>query len=240
MHIVALYTDYECVAEWKKRIMQYFVHRSKHNRMCRAARKDDVMETFGCHKDSNAELAWKHLVDEGLLLCCPTNHDNRDDYYLPDVFGKPQIVQIVDEKIPLRSQIMQPDKSETRGLKQRFTEMGFRTHPAQSTYYYYTKKDDDSFWICLHKTKPNSKATRIILGSLNSKDSRIRKIWDATLQAAKHAGDEPFARKRVEDIEPRACGNNRLPSKAAFDVFVWTKLLTRVNKGKKPLYKIKK
>lgn len=90
----------------------------------------------------------------------------------------------------------------------------------------------------MHKTKPNNRASRIILRSLKDPDSRITKIWNATLQAASNADNEPFIRKRVEDIEPKACGNNRLPSKAAFDIFVYKKWLTKVLKGKKTLYKV--
>ena len=44
--------------------------------------------------------------------------------------------------------------------------------------------------------------------------------------------------KSIEDIEPQACGNNRLPSKAAFDVFVFKKWVTDIKKGRKTFYKL--
>ena len=43
---------------------------------------------------------------------------------------------------------------------------------------------------------------------------------------SKLANNEEFVRKKVEDIEQAACGNNRIPSKCAFDVFVHEGFLT--------------
>ncbi len=47
-----------------------------------------------------------------------------------------------------------------------------------------------------------------------------------------------FRRKQVENIEQEACGNNRLPSKAAFDIFVFKKWLIEEKKGKSIFYKL--
>ena len=67
------------------------------------------------------------------------------------------------------------------------------------------------------------KAYRIILGSFKDPQSRIDRIWKATTKIGK-ANPDGFRRKQVENIEQEACGNNRLPSKAAFDVFVFKKM----------------
>lgn len=225
------------VEEWKKRILQFFVDRSGYGRVYRVTKKDEVLDSFGSHKDTNTYIAWVQLETEGLIL----HYDSGgDDFYTIDFFDKQdQISRIIDnEELDTKSEIMQPDESEVEGLEYHFTEKGFRTYPEQSRYYYYTQKDDESYWICLHKTKPRGKAHRIILGSLKDKNSRITNIWNATLQAAKEANGEPFVRKRVEDIDPKNCGNNRLPSKAAFDVFSYKKWLTKITKGKKTLYQL--
>ena len=225
------------VNEWQKRILQFFVDRSGFDRIYRVTRKDEVLDSFGNHKETNTYIAWVQLETDCLILHYTSNGD---DYYTIDFFDKQdEITRIIDnDELDSKSEIMQPDESEVEGLEYHFTEKGYRTYPEQSRYYYYTKKDDESYWICLHKTKPKNRANRIILGSLKEDDSRITKIWNATIRAAADANGEAFIRKRVEDIEPKACGNNRLPSKAAFDVFTYKKWLMTVIKGKKTLYKV--
>ncbi|MDH3856195.1 MAG: hypothetical protein OES27_08765 [Nitrosopumilus sp.] len=225
------------VDQWQKRILQFFVDRSGFGRIYRVTKKDEVLDSFGSHKDTNTYIAWVQLETDGLILHYVSNGD---DYYTIDFIDKQnEIAKIIDnDELDSKSKIMQPDESEVDGLEYHFLEKGYRTYPEQSRYYYYTKKDDESYWICLHKTKPNNRASRIILGSLRDQNSRISRIWTATLQASKDAKNDPFLRKRVEDIEPKACGNNRLPSKAAFDVFNYKKWLSKISKGKKTLYKI--
>jgi len=203
----------------------------------RVTKKDGVLDSFGSHKDTNTYIAWVQLETDGLILHCISKGD---DYYTIDFIDKQnEIARIIDsDELDSKSEIMQPDESEVDGLEYHFLEKGYRAYPEQSRYYYYTKKEDESDWICLHKTKPNNRASRIILGSLRDPSSRISSIWNATIQASKEAEGEPFVRKRVEDIEPKACGNNRLPSKAAFDVFTYKKWLSKISKGKKSLYKV--
>lgn len=223
--------------EWQKRILQFFVDRSGYGRVYRVTKKDEVMDSFGSHKDTNTYIAWVELETNGLILHCFSNGEN---YYTIDFFDKQdEITKIIEDKeLDSTSGIMQPDKLEQKGLEYHFVTKGFRIYPDQSHYYYYTKQDDESNWICLHKTKPHGKASRIILGSLKDPVSRISRIWKAIELTTKNENYIPFIRKRVEDIEPKACGNNRLPSKAAFDVFTYKKWLIPVIKGKKTLYKI--
>ena len=223
--------------EWQKRILQYFVDRSGYGRVYRVTTKDEVMDSFASHKDTNTYIAWVELETNGLIIHCVSRGEN---FYTIDFFDKQdQITKIIEnDELDIKSEMMQPSEEEQKGLEYHFVTKGFRTYPEQSHYYYYTKENDESDWICLHKTKPHGRASRIILNSLKDEDSRISKIWKATQLAAKNANGEPFIRKRVEDLEPKACGNNRLPSKAAFDIFVYKKWLIRVTKGKQTLYKI--
>ena len=223
------------IEEWKRRILQYFVDRSFYGKY-KVTRKEEVFESFGSHLDANAYVAFMALEQENLILHYTSNGD---DFYTVDIFDKKaQIIRLIDEEnLDTKSEIMQPDESETEGLQHQFTTRGFRTYPAQSSYYHYTKISDDSDWITLHKTKPSGKAYRIILGSLKNQESRISRIWKATLKIGTSNSDG-FRRKQVENIEQEACGNNRLPSKAAFDVFVFKKWLIEEKKGRSTFYKL--
>jgi len=224
--------------EWTKRILQFFVDRSTY-RVYKVTRKEEVLESFGSHLDDNAYVAFLSLEKKGLILHYTSNGD---DFYTIDLFEKKdQIKKILeDENLDTKSEMMQPDESETEGLEYQFTTRGYRAYPTQSSYYYYTKKVDDSYWLALHKTKPATKAHRIILGSFKDPESRIYRIWKATLKIANENYSKAFLRKRVEDVEQKACGNNRLPSKAAFDVFIYKKWLLKEMKGKKTFYKLNK
>ena len=65
------------------------------------------------------------------------------------------------------------------------------------------------------------------------------KIWRATLKVSKVNKSEPFIRKWVENIEQKTCGNNRLPSKSVFQIFVhlkWLEITGR--KGNVVYYKV--
>ncbi len=53
--------------------------------------------------------------------------------------------------------------------------------------------------------------------------------------------EESFIRKWVENIEQKACGNNRLPSRSAFHIFVHLKwLVITGRKGNVIYYKVTK
>lgn len=166
---------------------------------------------------------------------------NGDDYYTIDLFDRlTEIKGILDEEnLDTDSEMMKPDESETAGLKHIFTTKSYREYPKQSTYYYYVKEEDDSYWICLIKTKPHEKASKIILGSLKDPSSRIYRIWQATKTVSSTTDEGWFRRKQVEDIEQKACGNNRLPSKAAFDVFIYKKWLVSEKRGRSTYYNMK-
>jgi len=89
----------------------------------------------------------------------------------------------------------------------------------------------------LLKTQILGNAKRLILGSFNDANSRIMKIWNAAIGISGESNDNgKFIRKEVEDVE-KACGNNRQPSKAAFDIFIKTGLIKIVGKkGNSPIY----
>ncbi len=223
------------IEEWLIRILQFFVDRSFF-KAYKVTRKEEIFESFGSHLDDNAYVAFMELEQKGLILHFTSNGD---DFYTIDIYDREEEIKkiIQDENLDTKSEMMQPDESEIEGLEHKFTTRGFRTYPSQSSYYHYTFKDDDSKWITLHKTKPVGKAYRIILGSFKDPNSRISKIWEAAVKIGK---DNPngYRRKQVENIEQQACGNNRLPSKAAFDIFIYKKWLIEEKRSKSTFYKL--
>lgn len=86
------------------------------------------------------------------------------------------------------------------------------------------------------KPKGNSKAKRLLFGSLEDPDSRLSQIYKAIKEVSKKSNGE-IIKKHVEDFEPHACGNQRQYSKAAFDIFVHLKKIQEVgNNGKSIIY----
>lgn len=132
--------------------------------------------------------------------------------------------------------MIRPTDEEYQGLKEIFRDASKKGYKNIGFYYFCTKIDDPNFWIVLIKSKPNQLSRRIILGSITDKNSRIMKIWDAVLEISKKCNGESFIRKSVENIEQKACGNNRQPSRAAFQIFVHLRWLKIVKRGKRTIY----
>jgi hypothetical protein len=111
----------------------------------------------------------------------------------------------------------------------------------QRTYHYYTKNTDDNFWIVIMRKEKETQAAedKVILGSFNDYDSRISRIWRAAQVAGSRAPEGKFVRKWVEDLDPESCGNNRIPSGAAFRLFKKLGLIELVEtKGKTEYYRL--
>ncbi len=83
------------------------------------------------------------------------------------------------------------------------------------------------------KPKGNSKAKRLVLGSLNEPKSRLFRIDAAIKLISRKSKYGEVVKKHVEDIEPRACGNQRQYSKAAFDILEYLKRITAVTSKNK-------
>jgi hypothetical protein len=98
-----------------------------------------------------------------------------------------------------------------------------RAVPNRGKYYHCTKKNDKTYWITLVKPKGNSKAKRLVLGSLNDPKSRLSRIEAAIKIVSQESKYGYVIKKNVEDIEPKACGNQRQYSKAAFDILEYLK-----------------
>jgi len=218
------------VEEWRRRILEYFCA-GRHN-IIRATRKEKIFASFGSNTDYNLEIAFNSLVRDNLIVY------EEGEYYTLNFAKTEEVRAIIYDDIEDDLYMSQPLESELEDLVFQFVTEG-REYPPRAKYYYYTKRTDSSFWVSLIKTKPLGKSDRINLGSFNDPTSRISRIWQAVKKAANGCQGAIFIRKRVEEIEPMACGNNRQPSKAAFDIFKKTGLIKVISsKGNSEKYKL--
>jgi len=222
------------VADWRKRILEYFVARGNH--VMRCSTKEKIFGFFGDHVDANTDIAFVTLLQNELIIQAESNGKK---FYTIDFEKTSEIRKIIiEESDEEKYEMIQPQEEEFNGLTLLFTTASDRRKQKSGVYYYCVKQDDHSSWVVLLKSQILGNAKRLILGSFNDANSRIMKIWNATMIISEENKDGKFIRKQVEDVE-KACGNNRQPSKAAFDIFVRTGLLKIIGKkGVSPIYEI--
>jgi len=228
------------VEEWKRRIVKFFVMRSYFGNSYRITNEAELFRQFASNYERNTQTAYEELLGEGIIEEIKVNPKT---FYTLNFTQKAQEIEAIIKNEPFeeKSHMIKPEPHEFKGLREEFRDATSRGWPNRGFYYYCTKIDEPNYWVVLIKTKPNVKPYKIILDSITKKDSRIMKIWRAAVKVSKINKGEPFIRKWVENIEQKACGNNRLPSKAAFQIFVhlgWLEVVTR--KGNTVYYKITK
>ena len=230
------------VEEWKRRIVKFFIFPSKDGLEFRVKSEQEIFRYFASNFERNTQKAYEELIDAQIIQKYPRVLGNAiNTYYTLNFNEKSQEIESIVKNEPFEatSSIIKPTNDDFKGLKEEFRDASTRGWPNRGFYYFCTKIDDPSYWIVLIKTKPNVKPYRIILESLEDKKSRISKIWKAVVKISKSKNHEPFIRKWVENIEQKACGNNRLPSRSAFQIFVkleWLKITER--KGNTIYYQI--
>lgn len=226
-------------AEWKQRIVMYLPARGGGYEAYRVSGKEEIFRNFGSHVDLNADIAFLELLQEKILL--HVNSGFKSYYVLDFMDKKDEIRRILrGETEKGKAELVQPDESETNGLKLIFTKSADPKLLHRGNYYYYVKENDESSWVVLQKTQINTTAYRIVLGSEKDANSRICSIWKTTVGIGKE-NNRLVIRKQVEDQNQKACGNNRLPSKAAFDIFMhkgWISEMGR--KGRTITYRLNK
>lgn len=227
------------VEEWKTRIVKFFTIRSINGISYKIKNESELFRHFASAFERNTQTAYQELRADKII----EKYENSQTFYSLNFSEKPQEISAIIKNEPFeeKSNIIKPDRNEFKGLREEFRDASSRGWPNRGFYYFCTKTDDPNFWIVLIKTKPAVKPYRIMLGSMKSKDSRIMKIWRATVRVSKINKGKPFIRKWVENIEQKACGNNRLPSRSAFQIFVqlgWLKIVGR--KGATIYYEVTK
>ncbi|RNJ78951.1 MAG: hypothetical protein D9C04_06235 [Nitrosopumilus sp. B06] len=212
---------------WKRKIVKYFVLRSVGlSHIIKDER--DLFKHFARYFEKNTQIAFEELQTEKIV---EKYKINRKMFYGLNIEKRQEIERIIkNEPFGEKADLIRPTKEESKGLKEIFKDTSSREWPNRGFYYFYTKLDEPNYLIVLIKVKPNSKPNKIILGSIKDKKSRIIKIWNATLKVSKTNKGKPFIRRWVENIEQKACGSNRLPSKSAFHIFVYLKWLKIANR----------
>ena len=162
----------------------------------RIRNEDELFKTFTSNFERNTQTAYEELRADKII---EEYRDNPLPFYTLNFSEKGQEIQTIikNEPFEAKSNMIQPDEKDLKNLRQEFKDASSRGYPNRGFYYFCTKIDDPNDWIVLIKTKPNVKPYKIILGSLEAKDSRISKIWKATLKVSKINKDKPFIRKWI-------------------------------------------
>ena len=209
---------------WKQRIVEFMTARSRYMTYVTEDLTEIEREMTQYHIDKNFYLSLQELIEEGII-------NIRNVYQLQghvlDVKQKRDKIRYLlrmDEN-DTKAEMIKPTERELKGLKIVFDSLSERKMPNQGVYYYCTKIEDPNFWIVLIKHTPIRRAMRVLMGSLHDYESRMSKIYRATKLASQLKQDGVFVRKNIEDLDQKACGNNRIPSKCAFDIFVHLKYI---------------
>ena len=228
------------VEEWKRRIVKFFTYRTYNGQSFRITSAAELFKTFASNFEQNTQTAYEELRSAKIIE--EYHVDHKTLYGLNFSEKSREIESIIkNEPFEAKSDIIKPTDDDFKNLKEEFRDASTRGYPNRGFYYFCTKINDPNYWIVLIVTKPNVKPYRIMLGSIKSKDDRIMKIWRAVLKVSKINKGEPFIRKWVENIEQKACGNNRLPSRSAFQIFIhlgWLEVAG--HKGNTTYYRVTK
>ena len=203
---------------------KFFVFRNYVGSSYRITNEAELFKQFADNFENNTQTAYKELF--ALNIIKDINVNGKTFYTLNFAQKSSEIESIIqNEPFEEKSNLIKPTDKEFKNLREEFKDASSRGFPNRGFYYFCTKIDDPNYWVVLIKTKPNLAPYRIILGSMIDENSRIMKIWSATLKVSKINKGKPFIRKWVENIEQQACGNNRLFSRSAFYIFVHLKWL---------------
>ncbi|MEX0656108.1 MAG: hypothetical protein WD154_00980 [Nitrosopumilaceae archaeon] len=116
------------------------------------------------------------------------------------------------------AQKMQPTHDMTENLIPRFYEHADQ-NKSNGVYYFYTKQDDPDYWVVFARLNPKKDAYKYTLGSIKDSESRLHKMWLATVQAWKDNRKEPIRRGAAEKLDQDSFGNNRQRGFASFKLF---------------------
>lgn len=223
---------------WKQRIVEFMTARSRY--LTYSTQKEtEIEKNFTSHIDENFYVALKELIDNGIIH--ERNMGNMIGHTIDVLKKKDEIKYLLrlDEN-DTKAELIVPTDEEFGDYKLVFNNASERKYPNQGIYYYTTSKKNPSSWLVLIKHNPIKKAMRVKLGSLDDDESFISRIWKSTKLASQLSQDSKFVRKNVEDLDQQACGNNRIRSKCAFDIFVYLgKLEICGQKGLSKIYNLK-
>jgi len=222
------------VREWRFSILRFF-NPGKNYHI--SVTKENVFDNFGRHINDDTIKAFDSLVKEEFLI--PVYSNNRIFYSInPD-----KINQITDElnyTFTSQSEALQPYDRNFKNLNFQFETERDKAIPNKGKYFHFTKNDDSSFWVTIIISKQGKKTKTLKMGSLNDPNSRLSRILKSVNTYTNTSSKKTFVRKNIEDIDQRACGNERQYSTAAFDIFEHEKIIGEFShKGRSKIYYLK-
>ena len=207
------------VEEWKRLIVNFFVFSNYVGSSYRITNEAELFKQFADNFESNTQTAYKELF--ALNIIKDINVNGKTFYTLNFAQKSSEIESIIqNEPFEEKSNLIKPTDKEFKNLREEFKDASSRGFPNRGFYYFCTKIDDPNYWVVLIKTKPNLAPYRIILGSMIDENSRIMKIWSATLKVSRINKGKPFIRKWVENIEQQDNMDQTITTQTCFSCLI--------------------
>lgn len=195
---------------------------------------DELFKTFAKHFDTNTQKAHDELCASEIIM---TNTLEGKVVYTINPNKISYIKNILDMHTKNDRDELQLSEEDQEGLVLKFSKVPDQKRENRGIYYHLVKKSDENYWKSIIKTTGDKKYI-IDLGSIIDTNSRIMKIWKAVCKISKSVDHVPFFRIDVEKLDQDSCGNNRLPSKSAFEIFEYLGWLKNQKHGNRLKYKI--
>lgn len=205
------------ITEWKRWILYNLIGEGVHNVLF----EDQIKKLSGRHYENNLTIALNMLVDSGLLLRLETN--KRKKFIVN--YERLNDAQIIlndsrswtyDNKVKKEPSNINQYFSEPEGYTFWFNIEESPQRKRRSIYNLYYKKTDDLDFAAQIITPKYSKILH--MGSLRQNDSNISKLWRAC-QELSGLKKGAFILQDLQDIERKACGNNRQRGKISLAIF---------------------
>lgn len=219
------------ISEWRHEILRIF-NFDKH--CYQSVGIEKIIQNFGQHIDENFERALNTLIADNIII--PISSKNKI-FYTPNPKKLDDIITELSLIPNGISEIIQPYEKNFTNLVYQFESERDKANPNKGKYYHFTERNDNSSWVTIVKHKSGYKSTKLKHGSLNDRKSRLSRILKSIKKITNSSPNKTFIKKKIEDDEPNACGNNRQYSTAAFDIFLHEGIIQEVSsKGRSKIY----
>lgn len=201
--------------KYKKRIIEFFLKQSTLESGIYEIEQKEFDRQLGNKPEFSQNL--DTLIANGII-----NRSTKNGKQILRLFEKDHTIEIrkilnfeILENLALQ---MQPSNDKTKDLHSRFYEHADQ-NKSNGVYYFYTEMGDPDCWIVFARLNPKKESYRYRIGSIKDKNSRLYRMWIATVKAWKGNGKQSIRRGMAEKLDQDAFGNNRQPGFAAFKLF---------------------
>jgi hypothetical protein len=224
------------IYEWKRWILYNLIGEGVHNVLF----EDQIKKLSGRHYENNLTIALNTLVDNGILLRLETN--KRKKFIVNyERLNDAQIILndsrnwVYDSKLKKEPESINQYFSEPEGYIFWFN-IDEQPRRKRSIYNLYHKKTDDLDFAAQIITQKYSKILH--MGSLRQNNSNISKLWRACQELSK-TKKGAFILQDLQDMERKACGNNRQRGKISLAIFKKLEyIVENGRKGNSTLFKL--